>query len=306
MKEKNQVLVLFYHKVNILENDYNLLCVSPIKFRQQMLHLKYNYQISRFEDDWTKLDGRSIVITFDDGYLDNLENAVPILEELEIPATIFITTSTMKQDRELWWDELEYLLLEGDNIPLFFQLDDKEFGCRWRTDTWEYRKNCYFAIHYLMKNFINVTKREEWFAQLWKWRKKERCVRQQNLTLSFNDCKKLAESKMISIGAHTVSHPSLANLKKEEQEFEIKASIDTLESIIKKKITLFSYPFGKLIEDFNKDTIEICKKYGILKAVSTESAIWDCLVDPYQIPRMIVRDWGIEKFEKVLKEYWNR
>ena len=64
--KQNRVLVLYYHRVNILENDYNLLCVSPIKFRQQMLYLKHNYQIVRFEDDWSLLDSDAVVITFDD------------------------------------------------------------------------------------------------------------------------------------------------------------------------------------------------------------------------------------------------
>ena len=109
---------------------------------------------------------------------------------------------------------------------------------------------------------------------------------------------------MISIGAHTVSHPSLANLSKEEQETEIKTSIDSLSQILKKKITLFSYPFGGPGIDFNDDTIEICRKYGILKAASTENKLWDTSVNPYRIPRKIVRDWTIGEFGKQIENYW--
>ena len=107
---KNRVLTLYYHRVNNLKTDYNLLCVSPIKFRQQMLYLKRNYQIVRFEENWNLLDSDAVAITFDDGYIDNLEYALPILEELEVPATIFISTGTMNQNKELWWDELEQLI----------------------------------------------------------------------------------------------------------------------------------------------------------------------------------------------------
>ena len=87
---KNRVLVLYYHRVNVSEMDYNLLCVSPIRFRQQMLYLKNNYQIVRFEDDWNSLDTDAVAVTFDDGYLDNLTYAVPVLEELEVPADLLI------------------------------------------------------------------------------------------------------------------------------------------------------------------------------------------------------------------------
>ena len=302
--KKNRVLTLYYHRTNIPQLDYNLLCVSPIKFRQQMLYLKRNYQIVCFEDDWDDLDLDAVSITFDDGYLDNLKYAVPVLEELEVPATIFVSTGMLEQKKEFWWDELERLLFVGEDIPREFQLEDNEFQCHWNTSTYEYRKNCYTGLHYLMKNFINPYKREEWLLQLWEWRGQKRSVREGNLPVSADDCRKLAESRMISIGAHTVSHPSLANLSKEEQETEIKTSIDSLSQILKKKITLFSYPFGGPGIDFNDDTIEICRKYGILKAASTENKLWDTSVNPYRIPRKIVRDWTIGEFGKQIENYW--
>lgn len=301
---KNKILTLYYHRVNVSEPDYNLLCVSPTKFRQQMLYLKHNYQIVRFEDDWTQADSDAVVITFDDGYLDNLKYAVPILEELEIPATIFVSTGTIDQTRELWWDELEQILFSGDGFKNSFQLKDSEFQCQWDMSTLEYRKNCYMGLHYLMKNMINPEKREEWLKQLWMWRGQNRNVRESNLTVSSEDCKKLAESEVISIGAHTVSHPSLAALSLEEQEEEIRISIECLSQVLGKKITLFSYPFGVPEVDFNDDTVDICKKYGILKAASTEEALWNTAVNLYKIPRKVVRDWGIYEFEKKINDYW--
>ena len=79
---------------------------------------------------------------------------------------------------------------------------------------------------------------------------------------------------------------------------------DSLSQILKKKITLFSYPFGGPGIDFNDDTIEICRKYGILKAASTENKLWDTSVNPYRIPRKIVRDWTIGEFGKQIENNW--
>lgn len=301
---KNRVLTLYYHRVNNLENDYNLLCVSPIKFRQQMMYLKSNYQIVRFEEDWKLLDCDAVAITFDDGYLDNLHYALPILEELEIPATIFVSTGTINQDKELWWDELERLMLAGNDIPPFFRLVDDEFGCEWNTSTWEYRENCYRSLHYLMRNFINPEKRENWIVQMWDWRQLRRNCKTDNLTLSPDDIKRVGKSKMVSVGAHTVSHPSLANLNKKMQECEIKQSIDKLSGILENKITLFSYPFGNAEIDFNDETIEICRQCGILKAASTESALWNSETNPYRIPRKVVRDWNLDEFDTKITSYW--
>lgn len=303
-ESRNRVLTLYYHRVNSLENDYNLLCVSPMRFRQQMLYLKNKYQIVRFEDDWDALDSDAVVITFDDGYRDNLQYALPVLEELQLPATIFVSTDTLGQDKELWWDELERLILVGDDIPDMFQLEDRDFGCCWNTSTWEHRRNCYRSIHYLMKNYINLEKRESWMGQLWDWRGKTRTPRADNLTLSVKDCGELGKSRLISIGAHTISHPSLATLSREEQETEIKTSIDTLSVILGKRIKLFSYPFGKAGIDFDDETIEICHKNGIVKAASTEDVLWEASVSPYKIPRKVARNWDLFEFEAKITEYW--
>lgn len=300
---ENRVLTLYYHRVNVLETDYNLLCVSPIRFRQQMLSLKRKYQIVRFDDDWTMLDSNAVVITFDDGYFDNMKYALPVLEELEIPATIFVSTGTMNQQKELWWDELERLILNGET-PSELRLNDDEYDCVWDTSTYEHRKNCYAGIHYLMKNFIDPDRRENWLQQLWHWRGLERMVRKDYHTLCEDDCRKLAEANMISIGAHTITHPSLAGLGIENQEREIRESIEKLSYVLGKRITLFSYPFGAPSIDFDDATIEICRKYGILKAASTENRLWDVSVSPYRIPRKIVRDWTLDIFERKIEEYW--
>ncbi len=301
---KYRVLTLYYHRVNDIEMDYNLLCVTPCVFRQQMLYLKHNYPIVRFEDDWSRLDSDAVAITFDDGYRDNLIYALPILEELEIPATIFVSTGTMDQGRELWWDELERVLLRGSDFPTLFRLEDETFPCQWDTSTYGHRKNCYVGLHYLMKNFAGLSKREKWLEQLWEWRGMNRIVDKGNLTVSADDCRKLANSDMISLGGHTISHPSLACLSKEEQEVEIRDSLEALEEAAGKKITLFSYPFGIPQGDFNEETEEICRKYGIKKAATTEDALWNPATDLYRIPRKVVRDWGAGEFESKIKEYW--
>lgn len=300
----NRVLTLFYHRINILANDYHQLCVSPENFKEQLQYLREHYLLVRFEENWKLLDSDAVVITFDDGYLDNLQFALPILEELQVPATIFVSTGTMNQKRELWWDELEYLLLDGDYVPAYFQLEDGEFGYRWDTSAWEYRENCYRSIHYLMKNFVGPNKREEWMKQLWYWRGLKRKARKENFTVSENECRALAQSKLISIGAHTVNHPSLSVLNRAEQEREIKSSIDKLSDILEKQITLFSYPFGGYRVNFNDDSMKICQKNGIVKAASTDNLLWNSLTDAYRIPRKIVRNWDRCEFGRKIEEYW--
>lgn len=77
--------ILTYHSVGRRDHEMN---VTVDNFREQMRWLKGNYPVCSLSDAATK--HRGVAITFDDGYCDNLENAAPILEELGIPATVFI------------------------------------------------------------------------------------------------------------------------------------------------------------------------------------------------------------------------
>src|SRR5207245_11375101 len=66
---------------------------------------------------------RAVAITFDDGYLDNLEHAKPALEAAAAPALIYIPTGYVGESRRFWWDELERLLLYPGTLPDVLTLD---------------------------------------------------------------------------------------------------------------------------------------------------------------------------------------
>ena len=300
-----KVNVLYYHRVYEMKDDINLLCVTPMKFEQQMRYLKRKYDILRFEEKWDSGKGEGIVITFDDGYLDNFQYALPILEELEIPATVFVSVGTLENNRELWWDELERLILSEENHLNSISIVDKKYGCNWDTSSYELKLNCYYAIHHLMKNCIDVGMREQWFEQLREQHKIDGHARDSFRTLDRHFCMSLARSKYITIGAHTVSHPSLAKMSIKGQQDEIVNSKDYLEVLLQKRIDMFSYPFGVKGVDYNEDTIQICKETGIRKAASTQPGIWSVECSDYEIPRNVVRNWGISEFQCMINKYWN-
>lgn len=301
---KSSVLVLCYHRVNILKIDTNLLAVSPENFRKHMKFLKDNYNIVKFEDDWNKLSGRAVVITFDDGYFDNYKNAFPILKELNIPATFFISTGNIEKGKEFWWDELENILLNGNYFPESFHLKDEIYECRWDTYNYEMRKNCYRSLHYLMKNFIDIKKREQWMTQLWNWKGEKPNTRSENLIINKSECKELERSDIISIGAHTMSHPSLKSLNVDQQREEIDGSIKYLSNVLNKEIDIFSYPFGIKDIDFSNDTIELCKKLNIKKAAAAYGGVWNNTMDDYTIPRNGIRNMDLNEFENKIEGLW--
>ncbi len=131
-------IVLLYHRVAELESDAQWLAVTPERFAAQMDLLRSRYRVVSLRElthclREERVPRNAVVVTFDDGYADNLHNAKPILKRYGIPATVFVCTSGIQGRREFWWDELERLLLETPRLPdtLSLVLHGREY--RWDT-----------------------------------------------------------------------------------------------------------------------------------------------------------------------------
>src|SRR3989344_2957961 len=90
--------ILLYHRVASVKDDPLSLSVSPETFSEHLKFLKENFNVVSLKEiaDMIRnknLKNKSVAITFDDGYVDNLQNALPILEQNQIPATIFVTSN---------------------------------------------------------------------------------------------------------------------------------------------------------------------------------------------------------------------
>lgn len=296
------VIVLIYHRVTTLASDPQLLAVSPENFRSQLQFLKNNYPILRFEDDWTKVATPSIAITFDDGYADNVLEALPIIEEVGIPVTFFVSTGLIGTLQEFWWDELERVILGKAVEREQFVLRDDRFGRSWSTLLQADREKLYNEMQPLMKR-VSHTKRNDWLAQLREWagvgeegRGSHRAMNREELLL-------LASSKWVTIGAHTVRHDPLSILPSEQQKTEIISSKKYLEDITGKEITVFSYPFG-CGNDYDADSIRICKDAGFVRVAANFTGQAHRWTDQFQMPRQLVRNWTLEQFEKQMKKFW--
>lgn len=297
------VLVLYYHRINNIQKDPFKLCVSTENFDVHMRYIKEHYNILRFESEWNE-HSPGIVITFDDGYEDNFSNAFPILKKYNIPATIFITTEPMLQNKIMWWDEL-YELLVSQNGNDVITIRDDAFGGIWRTNSYDLKLNCYFAIHKLINHYISTEKKDEWMQQLRDQTHIKNCYGDYELLRS-GQLKILAESDLITIGGHTVSHMSLGRLSNSKQEYEIKYNLYQLEQIISKKVEVFSYPFGTVGVDFNDYTLDLLRKYGIKKAATTSQEVCHIENDRLCIPRCEVKDWDEAQFAKEIDRFWGK
>src|ERR1700694_4545037 len=111
-------VILLYHRVTELAVDPHRLAVSPAHFQEHLDVIRRVGVPCSLRDLTERMrHGRSIrravVVTFDDGYADNLENGVPLLERYDVPATVFAASGQVGRPREFAWDELSRSLLEG-------------------------------------------------------------------------------------------------------------------------------------------------------------------------------------------------
>lgn len=299
----SKILILYYHKIGALEQDWNKLSTPRDLFEKQINYLKNNYNIINMEDIGKGNPDLSVVITFDDGYEDNYINALPVLEKYEVPATLFVSTGKINTDEEMWHDEIVRLILMGGYYPPKFYTYSTPFSFEFNTNSLYQRVELYRVMRYILPHLSNQY-RKKILEDLYIWSAQKRNGRKTHRILNEEQLQKLSESRYITIGAHTVNHCSLGFMTEEEQYNEIKQSKDRIEQIIGRQITMFSYPFGNQ-GDYNTQTINILKQLGFTMAANTIHDVLDeSNCDYYEIPRVAVQSYDILDFQDMIKGWF--
>lgn len=324
----SKIVILLYHRVAEASSDPQLLCVGPGHFGAHLEYLRSNFQIMSLDALVQSLSEKrppkedTAVITFDDGYADNLYNAKPLLERYEIPATIFVASGYLSQDRRFWWDELEELLLQPGVLPKTLRLpvdgrlykwdlgESADYGrslyqrCRgWNVlekNNPTPRQEAYRSICQLLYA-LPEEKRREALTELSTAAAKKPKVDAAGRPFSCEEVVRLAEGRLVEIGAHTATHPILSSCTTAEQETEIFQSKSYLEKLLSRTVRHFSYPSGRPF-DYTKKTIEIVRRAGFVSACcSYAGVIWrgsSC----FNLPRLLIRDYDIDTFAHRLKK----
>jgi peptidoglycan/xylan/chitin deacetylase (PgdA/CDA1 family) len=299
--------VLLYHRVTQLETDPQLLSVTPENFDIQLSYLKKNHVVLLIDElkyhleNKKKLPARSVAMTFDDGYADNYCEALPILEKHQLQALFYIATGTLNTPNEFWWDAVERIVLLSENEPLQDQLilNEKPFDFKNLNHT--KRKLIYDALLPQFRKMLS-SKREKKINEL-STIFDSIVPRASHRAMTFDELKKMSDSKSVIVGAHTHLHPSLAALSYNEQLNEIKASKEILENKLQQNIVHFSFPFGT-INDFNADTLKICNQLNFEMVAANIPYITHSGTDKMQFPRFLVRNWNATQFKSALNSFF--
>jgi peptidoglycan/xylan/chitin deacetylase (PgdA/CDA1 family) len=302
-------LVLLYHRVTRLENDPQLLAVSPENFYEQVNYLRNTCNLLQIEEFYDLLSRRkkfprkAVILTFDDGYADNFLEALPILQSLNSQALFYITTSNVGTDRELWWDELERILLGNHSHPPVLEIEHNDGHIQLDTRTPGGRMDTYNFLHPLLR-FTPPIERNRIMDHLLTMTGLSPSGRPSHRMLSGEELQQLSRSASAVIGAHTHNHPSVAVLPYKEQVEEMSISKNILEKITGQSIRHFSYPYGSK-KDYTRHSVNACRENGFKMVCSNFYSQVHSWTDPLQVPRVLVRDWNKHQFLRYLSKFFS-
>jgi peptidoglycan/xylan/chitin deacetylase (PgdA/CDA1 family) len=284
-------LILLYHRVNRLASDTFELAVPPAIFAAQMRYLREAFAPMSLEALARaavrgEVPERAVAVTFDDGYLDNLASASPILVELGIPATFFINTFRVGEAREFWWDLLEGAMLEAKDMPGELRMDLGQGEIALATRTPAERLSAFRAVHGACMP-LSQPRRDELVARVLRFCGGPRPARESHRAMLPDELRQLGRMPGHTLGAHTTNHLLLPAQPAVEQRAEMLESKHTLEKLCGAPIATFSYPFGAC----DATSVTLARECGFTAAVTVTSAPVEAGADPMLLPRVDVKAW---------------
>lgn len=258
-------IVLMYHRVNTSIDSLGL-TVSPDLFTSQMDHLESKYRVVSLDDALSLLSAGELketlcVITFDDGYRDNYEVAYPVLKERGLPATIFITCDAIDQG-VFGWQPFDQAILATEESSL--DLGAFNLGCH-SIKTRAQREDVVCLLHRRLKQQPDGTKHLV-IQHVVSHYSNQDC--HERTMMNWLEVKELSDSGLITIGAHTISHPILSRVDNAQARHEIMQSKQMIEQKIGKNVDYFAYPNGQPA-DITPDVITLVKQSGYAAGFTT-------------------------------------
>ena len=275
---RNKLSILIYHQVlaepdpmrpseptsTVFDWQMQLLrdYFTPLSLDQALHHLKHN-----------TLPANAVCVTFDDGYLNNLTVAQPILAKYGIPATVYVATG-FSAGTNMWNDRLIHLFADPERQQLQLDTERVQLGdCQSRRSQ---------AQQWLKKlKYLPLAQRLERIDSFYQ---QNNASEQAALMMTPEQIKQLSE-RGITIGAHTVNHPILKVMYAEQQQLEISASKQHLESWLGKPVRHFAYPNGVEGVDFDDITLKLVQEAGFSSAVITNWGISTSVTSLFKLKR---------------------
>ncbi len=264
---RDWLTALSYHRIDDpWRDDFDTytpnVSATPADFRQQMEYVKAHYNAITCERlaQWLRgeceLPPRPALITFDDGYSDNYQNAYPILRDLGLPATIFLSTNIIGSETPFLWDRAAYCFhrtrMTSAQLPLTGKI------------SWSGPRDRYVVLRNWYTRVKDIPEPEQ--SKIIGELASELDVEIpggafSGLYLDWDQVRELTRNG-IEMGAHTENHPVLTGVPLERAEQEILMSKKRIEVEIGKPVLSFAYPNGGP-RDYSDEIKAMLRQAGI-------------------------------------------
>jgi len=202
------------------------------------------------------------VLSFDDGYRDTLSRALPVLERMQAPFTVYVPTGAVTRELYAWWLALRALFRSHEEAAI--ECMGRRFECSdlagkiaalKAAASWvhqDYRRKFELAPTFAAYGISPAALAEEYF-------------------LDCDELRALAHHPLVTIGAHTTSHPALSTLEPGQARCEMADNKIYLERLLDEAVTHFAYPYGDPRACGGREA-EIARELGFLSAVTAEAS----------------------------------
>ena len=294
-------IILCYH--SLVDKQYENRFVGRRRsitvetFEEQIKWLSQFAQFVSLQDLYTtnKSKKLQVIVTFDDGYKNNIELGYPLFEKYRIPVTWFVCPYFAENTHCLpWWDLLDFVT---ERLHTYFTVRIGEEHYSYNLSSFPERQRFIQEFGELFKN-SSINEQSSYYAAIYNQIPKNKEL-PQNGFATISEIEEAAKYYWIRVGAHTLNHPNLVCCDPSEIQEEVCTSKEILQNITGQKVDWFAYPFGEK-RHFNDNIKQVVKSAGFKGAVSTIPGFFDKKnkIDIYSIPRVPVQSgWDMSSFK---------
>jgi len=288
---------LLYHRVGGGAVDPHRLSISASTLRTQLDWLCSTCSVVPLEQlalDPGALPPRAVALTFDDGYVDNLSVALPLLRDARVSATFFLTSGDGAAPYHYWWDRLVAALVTPGPVSLTIELASgrRELA----TSTAEERLAAHWLIYQEVVR-LPAASRDAIVDQIFSWAGTPE-LDARNRRLTWPEVRELTSEPAYSIGAHTVEHLFLPAQPDSVLKSELLDNRATLQCQTGATVESLAYPFGAV----DKRTVTAARRAGFRLAVTCEERGVRASDDPLALPRVEVTEGPLDGFVARIEE----
>ncbi|WP_456599804.1 polysaccharide deacetylase family protein [Blastococcus sp. SYSU DS0616] len=224
------------------------------------------------------LPPRAVALTFDDGYLDNVTVAAPVLRSAGLPASFFLVPGFLSGVRSAWWEQLGWAFVHATARSLSWA------GQEYDTSRPAARESTLAAVSDGLK-LVDSDAREEAVAEI----RGRLAPDGPELGRMFMDWDEAGELLRLGheIESHTCGHPILSREAPAAQSRELGDSRQQLASYFDRPVDVLAFPNGRA-QDYTDDTLRIAREAGYAYALTTQTAVAGSGTSPYEVPRVLV------------------